>query len=429
MQIMTDTLTVFGNTFTGVTGIKASDNNSQIKTYVRPQGTLSITQNGTGIDVTNYAAVDVSVSGGGGFDINEIADGTANYGDLVFTGTKIRPYFFSKNLTLTSFTGNNVVSMRGTEFSTTNYSYAFADCTNLTSVSMPNLAVLGSSDYCFAGCTNLESLNIDYFNLETWTTGALQNCSKLTKEYYVMPCLAGGIWSNALTNNPYIKGIDVGGKAPISSGSWKINTGAFTNNSNLNIIVIRTSETMALANINALNGTKFASGNAGGTLYVPQSKITDYQSASNWSTILGYANNQIKSIESTHTDPDAPVDLTEYYLDGSHATERSITPCVYDYRKGYVDNNTWKYQDPTDTLCDIYLVCASVEYKISLGSVVGTRFRAMFTDKDVTQTTSNVTGTNIINQNNPAANASVTYTPNKSGYIIVAKDNVGTTGL
>lgn len=29
-------------------------------------GTLGITQNGTGIDVTNYAAVDVSVSGGGG---------------------------------------------------------------------------------------------------------------------------------------------------------------------------------------------------------------------------------------------------------------------------------------------------------------------------------------------------------------------------
>lgn len=59
---MTDTLEVFGTEFTGVTGIKAYDENSQIKTYIRPQGTKSISANGTGIDVTEYAAVDVSVS-------------------------------------------------------------------------------------------------------------------------------------------------------------------------------------------------------------------------------------------------------------------------------------------------------------------------------------------------------------------------------
>lgn len=33
--------------------------------YIIPEGTLSITNNGTGIDVTNYASVDVSVEGGG----------------------------------------------------------------------------------------------------------------------------------------------------------------------------------------------------------------------------------------------------------------------------------------------------------------------------------------------------------------------------
>ena len=52
-------------------------------------------------------------------------------------------------------------------------------------------------------------------------------------------------------------------------------------------------------------------------LYVPNDLISSYQSASNWSTILGYANNQIKSIESTHTDPNAPIDLTLYYIDGT----------------------------------------------------------------------------------------------------------------
>ena len=61
-----DTLEVFGVEYTGVAGIKATDDNDQIKTYIRPQGTKSISANGTGIDVTSYASVDVAVSGGGG---------------------------------------------------------------------------------------------------------------------------------------------------------------------------------------------------------------------------------------------------------------------------------------------------------------------------------------------------------------------------
>ena len=60
----TDTLEIFGTEYTGVTGIKATDDQNGTKVYIRPQGTKSITQNGTGIDVASYASVDVSVSGG-----------------------------------------------------------------------------------------------------------------------------------------------------------------------------------------------------------------------------------------------------------------------------------------------------------------------------------------------------------------------------
>lgn len=48
-----------------LTGTPASVSASELVS-----GTLSITDNGTGIDVTNYAAVDVSVSGGGGGGIS-----------------------------------------------------------------------------------------------------------------------------------------------------------------------------------------------------------------------------------------------------------------------------------------------------------------------------------------------------------------------
>lgn len=54
----TDTLEIFGTEYTGVTGVKATDSNNQTKTYIRPQGTVSITSSGT-TDVTAYASVSV----------------------------------------------------------------------------------------------------------------------------------------------------------------------------------------------------------------------------------------------------------------------------------------------------------------------------------------------------------------------------------
>ena len=63
---MADTLEIFGTEYFGVTGIIATTPNEADLTYIRPQGTKSISANGTGIDVTDYATVDVNVSGGGG---------------------------------------------------------------------------------------------------------------------------------------------------------------------------------------------------------------------------------------------------------------------------------------------------------------------------------------------------------------------------
>ena len=62
---MSDNVTVFDVDYTGVTGIKCKGTGNGTLTYIRPQGTKSISANGTGIDVAQYATVDVSVSGGG----------------------------------------------------------------------------------------------------------------------------------------------------------------------------------------------------------------------------------------------------------------------------------------------------------------------------------------------------------------------------
>ena len=58
---MSDNLTIFGTDYTGVTGIKAKGTGNGTLSYIRPQGTKSISANGTGIDVAAYSTVDVAV--------------------------------------------------------------------------------------------------------------------------------------------------------------------------------------------------------------------------------------------------------------------------------------------------------------------------------------------------------------------------------
>ena len=61
---MADNLEIFGETYPNATGIKAKDTNGNTQTFVKPSGTISISTNGTGIDVSTYASANVSVPTG-----------------------------------------------------------------------------------------------------------------------------------------------------------------------------------------------------------------------------------------------------------------------------------------------------------------------------------------------------------------------------
>lgn len=107
-----------------------------------------------------------------------------------------------------------------------------------------------------------------------------------------------------------------------------------------------------------------------------------------------------------------------------------MTPIEYDFRYGYIDNGTWKYENPTNTYIDMYEVQQNQTYLISLGKNVGSRFRAMFTTERISLlSTTNVTGNTIINKNNPSKFQNVSYTAPSDGYILVSKDNVGKSGI
>lgn len=107
-----------------------------------------------------------------------------------------------------------------------------------------------------------------------------------------------------------------------------------------------------------------------------------------------------------------------------------LDPIEYDYNIGYITNGAWVYENPTNTYIDFYTAIAGHRYIISLGANVGTRFRSMFTTTDVrTVTSGRVTGTRILDKNNPPAYDMTSYSPTEDGYILIAKDNVGKSGI
>lgn len=174
----------------------------------------------------------------------------------------------------------------------------------------------GGRDYlaevCNGTITRLDDENITNMSIPLFRgysksslTVFLENCKTLSGAYcfggsgvknVVLPSLekvtsAGWFFNGAGT----IK-LDIGEN--FSTESAGIRSNSFNGATAMNVLILRkTSSIVPLGNINAFTNTPFASGKAGGTLYVPSSLISSYQSATNWSTILGYANNSIQAIE------------------------------------------------------------------------------------------------------------------------------------
>lgn len=232
-------------------------------------------------DTTLSDAVGTLVAGyggGGGFTTDDIIERDIT-GDVVYDGTANIPAYCFNSTKITSFNAPNVTGFGGgfifngcSELTTISmihnannsesHQWLFSNCHKLTSVTLPAIRFLGES--AFQGDTSLA--NIALPSISRAPNKGFQNCTSLVS-------------------------VDLGYPDRTSQNTFNGCT------SLTNLIIRRTSSVCALTNINAFTNTPFASGGTGGTLYVPQSLISSYQSASNWSTILGYANNQILPIE------------------------------------------------------------------------------------------------------------------------------------
>ena len=107
----------------------------------------------------------------------------------------------------------------------------------------------------------------------------------------------------------------------------------------------------------------------------------------------------------------------------------ALEPHYFDLDTGYVYTDCWRIGGDTVNYSDVYQVEADKTYLLTLGSVVGSRFRAVFTTQDTSAASSNVTGTTLVYQSNPAAYAAVVFKAADDGYVTVTKDNAGTADL
>lgn len=114
-------------------------------------------------------------------------------------------------------------------------------------------------------------------------------CSNSKVKYFVFPKVTD-FSVDMFRNCTSLLGVEM-------SSVTTIRQTCFSGCTEFGLLVIRKNGVPTLSNISAFGNTKFASGKAGGILYVPQAQIANYQAATNWSTILGYSTNQILPIE------------------------------------------------------------------------------------------------------------------------------------
>lgn len=223
-----------------------------------PTGTkqISITENGTTTeDVTNYASAEITVAVPVGSDnLPKVISNSGSLGDYTDNSTTdLRTYAFYYYTGITGFSSNSVNTIRGS---------AFRSCTNLAFVNVPNLTNMNYGGDVFNGCTKLVSAMFPKLNSASGN-GNFAGCSKLETVDY---------------------------------GTQGIPQNTFLNCTKLTTLILRKTTVASLGNINAFSGTPFKSGGIGGTIYIPKAlydhlgdgSASDYQSASNWSTIYGY---------------------------------------------------------------------------------------------------------------------------------------------
>ena len=306
--------------------------------YIAPKSSFDATADAIREKTGSQAAIEWMEDGfadaiedipSGGYSMENVI--THDYGSVAVTTVASKIY-------ASAFEGTSITSISAPNILTISDAYdraIFKGCTSLTTISFPNLTAI--RNYCaeiWRGCTSLTEVSLPKLEVVgTYADDIFRECTGLVT--IAMPLLSElgsnefrgctslvsvalpslhSMFADCFNGCTLLTSFDMLGE----SNNVGLRSNNFYGCTNFNVLVIRETDGVCkLQNINNFNNTPFASGKSGGTLYVPSSLVSQYTQATNWSTILAYTNNQIKSIESTHTDPNATIDLTLYYVDGA----------------------------------------------------------------------------------------------------------------
>lgn len=216
----------------------------------------------------------ITATGGGGISADDVAT-CAIKGDLNITATTIQQGAFWGNGGITSINAPNATTIE---------ERAFNSCGNMAKIDASEVTSIGT--YGLAYCYELAELNFP--KLATIGTYGFYYCSGVQGDL-VFPALTA-LTTQSFSRMSNITSIDLRVCGSIADQ-------VFRYCSKLNTIILRSTTLCTLGNINTFYNMPFGSGQTGGKLYVPSALVENYKTASKWSTILGYATNEIRALE------------------------------------------------------------------------------------------------------------------------------------
>lgn len=252
----------------------------------------------------------------------EIPESVTSIGTYAFNNSGIRDLVIPKNVTSVgtyAFASNVELKTIKIEGSVSN-AYIFQNCTNLISVDAPFFTHSTSANYAFQGCSNLIDI---YMPRGNFGAATFSGCTSLERIV-----LGGDIYSNCFLNDSNLKVVDFRQQ---QARLWR--TGIFKNCSSFNILIMRGDTLSTYTVTDIFDGTPFAEGGTGGTIYIPKvlydhlgdGSSLDYKSATNWSTLDGYGTITWAQIEGS--------EYEYYYADGRGVLQnitQNLTNCTID---------------------------------------------------------------------------------------------------
>ena len=249
------------------------------------------------------SAVEGIQAGGGGVSEQDalelLATGDWPSGDIVVNGETIGDFALNGKQ-VTSVFAPNALSIG---------KRSFADCATLTVVDCPSALTLRSgASYTFQNCPELTTVNlpevtkagnkmfIDLAKLKHIYLPKLQSVDgdqfieNTAVEELRLIGMTGRLNQKAIRYNEKLTFVDLGHCTSVGSQALRGCTV-------LSAVVLRNTAVASLAGIDAFQSTPFASGGTVGTVYVPSVLISEYQQATNWSTLYAAGTCNFVAIE------------------------------------------------------------------------------------------------------------------------------------